>query len=255
MSADRSGEAVFGLIDDVGRLTEAADIDAFLRRIVDVYGLRNVAYCGRNIAAATPFKPYLAVTYPAAWVEHYLAQNYFTSDPVLASGYASVLPLDWRGLDRKPPRVRRLFGEASEFGIGRQGLTFPVRGRSGDSALFTVTGDQPDRDWDALLRSVARDLQILAVHVHQSVLRANGNLSRHIALSPREIQCLQWVAVGKTVSETATILALSTRTVRFYLDIARHKMGTTNITHAVGCAVGLGLISAPTPQPLPPDLR
>jgi DNA-binding CsgD family transcriptional regulator len=245
MSADRSGEAVFGLIDDVGRLTEAADIDAFLRRIVDVYGLATAAYFAMNLPGQEG-GPHLAVTYSDEWVEHYKARRFMRHDPVIAVGMSSILPFDWRRLDRKTNQTRLMFGEAHDFGIGAQGVTFPIRGRFGDIALLSVTSQRSDRDWDEELRRIVRDFQILAFHIHDAVLRSRGVGEATVSLAPREIECLLWTSRGKTVWETAMILALSERTVRFYLDIARHKLHGTNITHTVARAIAMGLISGPS---------
>jgi DNA-binding CsgD family transcriptional regulator len=238
---------VFSLIEQVGQLEDVAGLRPFLMHIASVYGLTNIAYFGMNIPGlAASAKPFLAVTYSDAWVDHYKARQFQVIDPVLEHGFASILPFDWRQLMRDRRDVRAMFGESVEFGVGRQGLSFPVRGRLGDAALFTITGMHADRDWDATLQRYMRDFQILALHIHDKVVRTQGDGQHHVSLTRRECQCLQWVALGKTVWETATILALSERTVRFYLDLARHKLGATNITHAVAKAIAIGLIRPPT---------
>lgn len=44
------------------------------------------------------------------------------------------------------------------------------------------------------------------------------------------------------MSETADLLGIAERSVRFYLEAARDKLGARNITHAVRMAVEQGLI-------------
>jgi len=66
-----------------------------------------------------------------------------------------------------------------------------------------------------------------------------------VSLSVRERDVLQWAAAGKTTDEIATILGIAERTVRVYLDTARHKLGASNRTHAVARALGTGLIHPP----------
>jgi DNA-binding CsgD family transcriptional regulator len=61
-------------------------------------------------------------------------------------------------------------------------------------------------------------------------------------MSPREKECLQWAAGGKTIWETSRILKISERAVRLYLDIARHKLECLNKTQAVAKAVALGIV-------------
>lgn len=95
--------------------------------------------------------------------------------------------------------VRRLFGEAGEFGIERLGISPPVHGQNGDRALVSVTSDASDRDWSTLRLHYMRDFQLLALHMHQAILRLEGGRSAERAsLSPGERECLQWIAEGKT---------------------------------------------------------
>lgn len=55
-------------------------------------------------------------------------------------------------------------------------------------------------------------------------------------LSKRELQCLQWLAAGKTYSEAATILEVSERTLRFHVGNARQKLGVSTTMQAVVAA-------------------
>ena len=63
-----------------------------------------------------------------------------------------------------------------------------------------------------------------------------------IALSPREVTCLSWASLGKTHSDTAKMLGISEKTVRFYLERAREKLGASNIAHTVRLAMEKGLL-------------
>jgi DNA-binding CsgD family transcriptional regulator len=62
-------------------------------------------------------------------------------------------------------------------------------------------------------------------------------------LSPREIECLQWVALGKTYTDIAMILGVSHATIKTNLDAARFKLNAVNLPQAVAKAVTLGLIT------------
>lgn len=62
------------------------------------------------------------------------------------------------------------------------------------------------------------------------------------ALSAKELECLNWVSVGKTAWETAIIMDRSQRTVEFHLVNAMRKLGAANKIHAVVIAVRNGLI-------------
>jgi DNA-binding CsgD family transcriptional regulator len=60
-------------------------------------------------------------------------------------------------------------------------------------------------------------------------------------LSPRETECLEWTAQGKTTWEIAQILCLSDSTVNYYIRNAMKKLAVHTKAHAVSKAVVLGM--------------
>lgn len=237
-------EKLLEVISEVDQLKVAAGIPAVLAKLLDMYGLTSVAYLGVGLSERPRHEPYLVVTYSPEWVKHYKAQRFVEVDPAIQVGLRRILPVDWDAFDRKNEKVRRLFGEASEFGLGRRGISLPVHGRNGDRALLSITSDAGQRDWERLRLEYMRDLQLLALHMHQAILRLEGRTrSEPPTLSPRERECLQWTAEGKTSWECALILDISERTVRFYLESARHKLGAANTAHAIAKASKANLLS------------
>jgi len=63
-------------------------------------------------------------------------------------------------------------------------------------------------------------------------------------LSGRELQCLNWVATGKTSWETAAILGLSERTVNFHIKNACRKLNVYSRQAGVTQALRLGLLQS-----------
>ncbi len=62
-------------------------------------------------------------------------------------------------------------------------------------------------------------------------------------LSPRERECLLWVARGKTSWEISGILHISEVTVNNMIASARRKLGVASRSQAVARAIALGLIA------------
>lgn len=231
------GLELFELLEEIDNQADSSKISTILVKLLDIYDLKSVAYLGAGLTDQAERRPYLAVTYSPEWVEHYQTERFVDFDPAIQVGLRRVLPIDWAEFDREDEKVRRLFDEASEFGLGRRGISVPVRGRHGDRALVSVTSDAGERDWHHLRLRYMRDFQLLALHMHQAILRLEGSRSAPpSALSPRERECLQWIAEGKTYWECAMILGLSEHTVRCYLESARHKLGAANNSHAVNIA-------------------
>lgn len=64
-----------------------------------------------------------------------------------------------------------------------------------------------------------------------------------VRLSPRQIQCLELVRLGRTSPQIAQALGLSARTVDQYVAEACARLHARNRTHAVAESLRLGLIS------------
>ena len=61
-------------------------------------------------------------------------------------------------------------------------------------------------------------------------------------LNPREIECLGWVAAGKTSNEIANITSLSEHTVNHYLQVCCKKLDAVNRIQAAVAATRMGWI-------------
>ena len=237
------GESLTELLVGIEAVGDAPDLQRLFDMIAEAYGLTTVAYLGAGIGKGEQQRePYVAATYSLDWIERYKAERYVAIDPVVQIGMRRILPIDWKELASPSQAVRRFFGEAMEFGVGRQGLSIPIHGRHGDRALFSVTSNATDEDWRGQRKLFTRDFQFLAVHVHAMLLELEGTPILDVKLSPRERECLLWIAEGKTAWECSVILGLSLHTVRCYLESARHKLGASSNTHAVAKATKAGLL-------------
>jgi LuxR family transcriptional activator of conjugal transfer of Ti plasmids len=64
-------------------------------------------------------------------------------------------------------------------------------------------------------------------------------------LSQREMDCLNWAALGKSSCDIGTILTISENTVNFHVKNAMKKLETSTRIVAVIKAIQLGLIADP----------
>jgi DNA-binding CsgD family transcriptional regulator len=232
------------LIDAADKITTVEDLDNFIRKVLSAYDLKHAVYYLPGLPGQDGVRPLTVTTYPKDWVARYFEVDYLSVDPCLPAGYANLLPVDWSTYNRRPPRVKQLFGESIEFGIGRQGLTIPIRGTKGEFALFNITCDLNDRDWKDAKPAYIRDFQILShtIHAKASVIAGAAPPDYHARITPRERECLTWCAVGKTSEDIATILGISEGVVRIHLQSAQHKLNCLNRTHTVVKAMVYKLI-------------
>jgi DNA-binding CsgD family transcriptional regulator len=230
-------------VSELETISSELDINALLARLLKRYGLKHAVYHAVALPGVPDANPLLLLTYPEEWVKRYVSQNYFAIDPVVIAGATNLLPIDWDSLDLRGRAARQVFGEAAELGIGRHGLTFPIRGARNDHALFTVTSDVPSREWQNLRKAYMRDFQILGHFVHGKVLEIHhGTVPPYKPLSPRERECLHWAAQGLINKQIANRLGISERVVRAYFESARHKLGCLNRGHVLARAVSLRIV-------------
>jgi DNA-binding CsgD family transcriptional regulator len=183
-------------------------------------------------------------TYSGAWVSRYIQQSYIRIDPVVLGGFQRFHPVDWKDLDWSSKAARAFQADALEHGVGRQGLSIPIRGPKGQYALFTISHNASDEAWAGFIETARRDLILIAHYFNKKILdiEAEGVVDPSPVLSPRENETLTFLALGYSRAQVAHTLCISENTLRVYIESARYKLGAANTTHAVSLAVSRGLI-------------
>lgn len=214
-----------------------------LERVRKYLEVDNIAYLVVNMPSYALNKEYIVATYSPEWVKYYVSNRYVNIDPVIEAGLHTILPIDWRSLNKKTKKIVRLFSEAQTFGIGNQGLSIPIRGAHGEIAIFSFSVNMNNNDFDYFLKSNMKEMQIISHNFHTKILSMhNITESEIIKLSEREKECLKWAAAGKSSWETGIILNISQNTVNFFLEQCRVKLSANTKTHAVAKAIRLSLI-------------
>ncbi|MBT8459673.1 MAG: LuxR family transcriptional regulator [Boseongicola sp.] len=206
----------------------------------DTFDVEHVVYHSVNSTG----EQYAALTYSPDWVQHYLNEDYARIDPVVQACYQRFHPIDWKRLDWTNKNVRKFHGEALDSGIGNQGFSVPIRGPSGQFALFTVSGNSTDEQWASYTEEHVRDLILVSHFVNQKALEIERGTDKVkvVSLSPRETDALTMLAMGYNRAQAADSLSISEHTLRVYIESARFKLSAMNTTHAVASALSQGLL-------------
>lgn len=228
------------LIERLERATSLEDLQREATALRDLYGIDHVAYHWVSSSG----EHYGCGTYTMEWRQRYLDKQYLRVDPVIIGAYNKFHPIDWRELDWSPKAVRAFREDAAAHGLGNQGLSIPIRGPSGQFALFTVNHRSDDAEWEAFVDVNRRDVILVAHFFNQKALDFEGaRLSEaDRTLSPREIDVMTSLALGNSRAQAAEALGISESTLRVYIESARNKLGALNTTHAVARAMTQGLI-------------
>jgi len=227
-------------IDGIQQSETLNDLQGHITGLRDIFDVEHLVYHSVNSTG----EQYAALTYSLDWVDHYLAQDYARVDPVVQGCYRRFHPVDWRMLDWSGKAARDFMGEARDAGVGQQGFSVPIRGPSGQFALFTISDRRSDAAWEKYTESHTRDVILAAHFINQKALEIErGSDETELQkLSPREVDALTMLAMGYNRGQAAESLSISEHTLRVYIESARFKLGASNTTHAVARGLTMGLL-------------
>jgi DNA-binding CsgD family transcriptional regulator len=127
-----------------------------------------------------------------------------------------------------------MLDESALFGI-RCGFTVPVHYSRCPVAAVTFAADERRPTFQRCIEQNRHVLQLMAMYFHAHARRrlSINRVIDGVALSPRELECLEWAAQGKSAWEIGRLLNVSRRTAAFHLDNAKMKFGVRTICQAV----------------------
>jgi DNA-binding CsgD family transcriptional regulator len=226
-------ETGFELVEHLERQEDIPSLLASFQRLVLAYGLD--CFC-----IGDPSHPEVrrddrrwGATWPVFWYRRYIEQNHLVHDPIVVRLNRSPTPFRWSETRAGAGReARRVLDEAAEFGL-KDGLALAVHAEGSVGGVSIAA-----RHYDLSPRQQA-GLQLAAYYLHARVagLRAKGAPRARRGLTPRERECLNWVAAGKTDWEIAQILSISEQTAHGYVQNALIKLGARTRAQAVALAL------------------
>jgi len=215
-------------------LTEAAARELGFSKIAIVHGLW-FRCPGRRLIRLDNF---------GEWADIFIERKYYLDDPALLACQRINTAFSWtmmRDLILFTDRQERIVHEAELHGL-RNGYTVPV-GVLGEphGCCSFVTGRSclPSK-------TRCRAASLIGAEAFREARRLNGYPARARyppRLSRRKLECLRYLALGKTDGEIAIILGLSEPTIRTYMTMLRRDFDVVSRTQLAVTALRLGLIS------------
>ncbi len=225
-------------------------------RIDDVLGLvgARVAQFGFDVfAIGAPhrnrdFSGYFHSTWPAAWLDVYIAERLAEHDPLPAAAAVNLMPFRWSDLIAGRARMTLTEEQRRALEIGaahgyREGVCVPIHGPGAYLVLGSYAGAAPDTSAEAMA-----ELHLLTLHAHVRLAALHARRpaapaeATGAALSAREIEALACVFSGLTDAGIGRTMGVGERTARFHVDNARRKLGAKTRAQAVAAAFALGLL-------------
>jgi len=234
-------------LDFVERLQGLADYNEICREIkkeLEWFGLTCVTAWTMPAPGRPPDEGMVLNNRPQDYIDHYKEQNYLMRDPLVTELRKTVQPYSWSDVRQRRKLTKtenKIIDEGREFGV-REGIIIPIVTLSGSLSVFSPCGPEPD-----LSQRARSALEIIGIYSQQALKRALIRTQReeaaHTPLTPREREIMQWVAIGKSDEEIATLLSIGASTVTTHVESAKRKLDAFRRTYAVVQAIRFGEIS------------
>lgn len=219
-----------------------------LKKITTHLGFQSYLYGAHIRLPNGEIFQYIYSGYPEQWVRTYLRSDYLAIDPIVEHCLKSnkSYPLVW-SQDLFDTQVRKDFMEdARAHGIA-SGLSVPVRGMSGEAALFSVANSIDTNDGRTHSAHHAGMLFVVSAYLHEALRKLVYSKvicdTTPPSLSKKESECLHWWGAGKSAEDIGIIIGISPRTVRFHLDNVKRKLGVGSKAQLIAKAYQLGLLN------------
>lgn len=183
------------------------------------------------------------LAWPQEWADLYNKNRYFEIDPFPVEARRRIAPFLYSEVKsaKLTPAQQSFYTAALEFGW-REGLGVPIHGPGSLQGLVAMATRRDNFTITARDRAV---LEIMCRTIWERCRISEGfGLSggEKLNLSAREIECLQWAAVGKSDGDIATLIGIKPATAHFHIEQAKKRLGVKTRVEAVAVGVLHGII-------------
>jgi DNA-binding CsgD family transcriptional regulator len=183
------------------------------------------------------------VDWPRDWIEFYESNHFVEHDPLPVEARRHVSPFwlsDILARLRLTAKQKQLFDAGVAYGW-KDVFCVPIHGPGSMQGLVTLA----TRQALALGTAECAVLEMMARAVWERCRTSEGYGMfdpDRVQLSPREIECLQWAAAGKSDADIALLLGIKPATAHFHVEQAKRRLGVRTRVEAVAVGVLHGVI-------------
>jgi LuxR family quorum-sensing transcriptional regulator LasR len=186
---------------------------------------------------------FIKSNYDMQWRQTYDNMQFYDVDPVVLHCLSSTMPITWSATSFHGKHQQEFYEQASGYGL-RAGISYPVHGASGEFGMLSFVSPYQDFFTGHAKFEALKSLSMIRDYVLESsirFLRSDDN-SVQTRLTPRELECLKWVMLGKSSWEISMILHCSEATINFHVANLKRKFNVQTRQQAVVKAIKERLI-------------
>jgi LuxR family quorum sensing-dependent transcriptional regulator len=181
--------------------------------------------------------------WPESWLKLYAEKDFFSADPFVEEARRAMTPFLWSEVEfERPltPRGKEIYAIGRDYGW-REVVGIPIHGPAGYQGMVSLAS-MKDITLSAIDRGIL-DMTSRVIHERCRKEIGFGVMAQDTPkLTARELECMQWVAVGKTDWEIAQVLGISSSTAHFHVESAKKKLGLNSRAEAVARLTLYGLL-------------
>lgn len=231
---------------DFRQAASAEDLWSRLNRHLSAFGITGSIYGTEafpDISRKIGFLVY--DTIGSDWLNAKVDSDLFYSDEYVRAAREEADPILWSDTSRLEiitPEARRSLALDYDFGItSGVSMPMPFGNGQGASSIGCHAADMSfaefDRIWLENSQAILGIVNAFDVHLRQD------HIGDVFPLSPRERECLLWLAAGLRPQQVAHRLGTHCKTVEKQIDSARRKLKATSVAQAIATALVFGLIT------------
>jgi DNA-binding CsgD family transcriptional regulator len=189
-------------------------------------------------AKGIPKLDVIDINYPDGYLELYMKNKVYFNDAIFNEFATNLAPVNWACVDKKCNNQYLASIHALDFNMNDGWTHGTMQPHTLDCSVFFLAGARVDQD----IRT-ARILEYVIPFYAEAFRRTLKNGSEPFgALTPREVEILNWVKEGKSSWEISVILGCSKRNVDFHVNNVKQKLNAVSRPHIVAIALQNGII-------------
>lgn len=187
-------------------------------------------------------------TTPSWWEGYYHATNAISFDHVGHHALYGSGPLvfgyekDRRNNKLSDKAISLIKMTSSEFQFG-SGICMPSYHGNERIGAIAICFKESVSELHNLPTKHPLQLLLACCTAHEKIYTLRNKAPKVHSLTPRQTECLTWLATGLNPQEIADKIGLSYHTVKMHLDTAKERLKATTRIQAVARALTLGLIT------------
>ena len=231
------------LISSVTAARSEAELLARMKDVAREIGYDQVLFAiEMRLPGAAPLQ-HIASGFHPEYQLLYQERAFLNQDPTVPYCQTHTEPLIWRE-QMYGMNAAEMMEEARKHGLGH-GLSLPVH-ESGKVVSMLSLGRDRGFATDSEREFVLAAGNVLAHCLHvasENIILPGVLAARRPHLSPREKQCFQLVALGKSNWDIGQLLNISEAAAAFHVKNILKKLGVSTRMQAVAIGVALGMIT------------